>query len=77
MHIVFNNLGALSAKTGKNRQALKFWKQALKKNPGLTEVHINMGVVYEKMGQKDKAEKIYQSTLQKENDVITFIDSKM
>jgi len=24
-----------------------------------------------------KAEKIYQSTLQKENDVITFIDSKM
>ena len=64
MHIVFNNLGALSAKTGKNRQALKFWKQALKKNPGLTEVHINMGVVYEKMGQKRKAVAAYQKALE-------------
>ena len=64
MHIVFNNLGALSAETGKNRQALKFWKQALNKNPGLPEAHINMGVVYEKIGQKRKAVAAYQKALE-------------
>ena len=62
-----SKLGALYAQIGKEKQAIKLFKQGLKSNKAdihvLYELHYHLGNLYTKQGDKEKAIKHYQKAI--------------
>jgi len=56
---VFNMLGVISHVEGKFASAIDNFEQALKINPRYTEATLNLAVLYNDLGQYDKAKKLY------------------
>lgn len=52
---ILNALGLAMTEARDFKEAEKVFRQALKLNAELTDVHNNLGVLYSEMGQKDKA----------------------
>jgi tetratricopeptide (TPR) repeat protein len=56
---VFNMLGVISHVEGKFATAIDCFEKALKINPRYTESTLNLAVLYNDLGQYDKAKKLY------------------
>lgn len=56
---VYNMLGVIAATKDQNKEAVDFLKKALALNPRYTEAGLNLSVVYNNMGDFDKAQAIY------------------
>jgi tetratricopeptide (TPR) repeat protein len=52
---IYNYLGLAHLSLQAYGDAVKAFKQALRLNPDLTDVHNNLGVLYSEMGEKEKA----------------------
>jgi len=52
---IFNALGLAQTEARDFKEAEKTFRQALKLNAELTDIHNNLGVLYSEMGQKEKA----------------------
>lgn len=56
---VYNMLGFIYYSDGRREDAIDYFEKALNINPNYTEVSLNLAVVYNEMGQFDKAQWVY------------------
>ena len=61
---VYNALGISYSRTGRLRQAVGSYKEALKLDPKLAQAHLNLGFAYERLGQKTSADAEYAQACQ-------------
>ncbi|HET6178279.1 MAG TPA: tetratricopeptide repeat protein, partial [Candidatus Sulfotelmatobacter sp.] len=70
---VSNALGISYRRTGRLRQAVASYKQALKIDPTLAQTHLNLGFAYERLNQKALAEHEYQQACQMKTELCELI----
>jgi arylsulfatase A-like enzyme/Flp pilus assembly protein TadD len=70
---VSNALGISYSRTGRLRQAVASYKQALKIDPTLAQTHLNLGFAYERLNQKALADREYQQACQMKTDLCELI----
>lgn len=56
---VYNMLGYIYYSAGRRSDAIECFEKALKINPNYTEVSLNLSVIYNEMGEFDKAQGVY------------------
>ena len=54
-----NNMAGILVNMGKLDQAIKYYKKAIKINPGYQESYNNLGVVYNNLSRYDDAKNIF------------------
>jgi len=57
------NKGLEAARSGRLQDALMSFQDAIRKDPDFVQAHLNLGIVYEKLGQGSQAKKEYQEVL--------------
>jgi Flp pilus assembly protein TadD len=70
---VYNALGISYSRTGRLRQAVASYKQALKLDANLAQTHLNLGFAYERLNQKTLAEGEYKQACQLKSDLCEMI----
>ena len=60
---VFLNLGDLYQRSGRLRQAISLYEQAVSINPGLPHAHMKLGALLKEIGDLDQARKAIMHTL--------------
>ena len=62
------NLGGYLMKRGRAAEAMALWESALRRNPGLIEVRVNLAVAHFRTGHREAAEAELKSALEWEPD---------
>jgi arylsulfatase A-like enzyme/Tfp pilus assembly protein PilF len=73
---LYNFLGISYSLTKRLPQAVESYQKALKIDPNLAEGHLNLGLAYEQLGQKNLAGKEYQQACKLKQDFCQLIDNR-
>ena len=56
----YNNIGGIYYAIGNKDEALKYWKRGLEQDPQSPLIHMNLGNMYKREGQMEKAKEAYK-----------------
>ncbi len=73
---LYNFLGISYSLTKRLPQAVASYQQALKIDPNLAEGHLNLGLAYEQLGQKKRADQEYQQACKLKQDFCQLIHNR-
>ena len=63
-HLFLNMVGVSCAESGREEEALRWFRRAVKEKPAEAQTHFNLAKTFAKLRQYDAAEKAYSSALQ-------------